>query len=114
MWIDRKVYENLLLDNAKLREESRVLNDRVTAQQAALEWFMIRVTQLEKERAALVHNYMGVKLETPDFRPRVVAQNLPENIPDTIGSMSFADIGDEAAKRLGLGWDESGAVTRHQ
>lgn len=116
MWIDRKVYEAMLLDNAKLREESRILNQQNQSLHAGLEWFMVRTTVLEKNNALLINNYMGIKLETPDYRstPMQVAAPVPTNIPLTLGMPNnmFADMGDAEAKRNGVGWDPAGNVTQ--
>lgn len=111
MWIDRNVYENLMLDNAKLREESRVLNQQNQTLRSSLEWFMVRVTQLEKERAVLVQNYMGVKIETPDYRPAPSPREVPLDIPSLIGAMGFNDMGDDEARRLGIDFPDA-APTR--
>ena len=112
MWISRKVYENLLLDNAKLREESRVLNGQNHTLTTSMEWFMVRTTQLERERAVILNHYMDVKIEVPNYQPVPTPRDRdePKNIPEMLGTMGFADVGDAEAKRLGIGWDRSGAV----
>lgn len=110
MWISRKVYENLVLDNAKLREESRVLNGQNHTFSTSLEWFMVRTTQLERERAVILNHYMDVKIEVPNYQPAAIERDAPQSIPDMLGTMGFADVGDAEAKRLGIGWDRTGAV----
>lgn len=111
MWIDRNTYDDLRLDNAKLREESRVLNQQNTAIRSTLEWLTVRVTQLEKERAALVYNYMGVKIETPDISPAPSVPEVPMDLPAVLGASGlFSDVGDAEARRLGLDWNGDGRV----
>lgn len=110
MWIDRKAYEDSRLELATAKEEARVLFEQNRAMRSTLEWFMVRVTQIEKERAILTEHYMGIKLETPDFRRGAPVAEVPQNIPDMLGSMGFNDMGDEAAHRLGLDWDAAGKV----
>lgn len=107
MWIDRTTYENLTLDNAKLREESRVLNQTNYASQTTLDWFRVRVSQLERERAQLLHHFMGLKIEVPEIvqRPQSSAEALNP-------SMSFEDVGDTKARELGVGWDTAGLMAR--
>jgi hypothetical protein len=105
MWVDRKTYETLLLDNAKLREESRVLNQTNHQQETTISWFMVRVTQLEKERAQLLFNYTGVKVETPEYQP--APRSSAESLNPT---PSFDDIGDAEATKLGVGWDSAGML----
>lgn len=107
MWIDRKVYENLMLDNAKLREESRVLNNMNQQQESTIRWFMVRTTQLEKERAQLIFNYMGVKVETPEYAPAPRVQSAAEIMSQV---PSFEDVGDTEAARLGVGWNDQGEM----
>lgn len=105
MWLDRKVYESLLLDNAKLREESRVLNNANHAQQTTIDWFRVRITQLERERAQLLFNYTGVKVEVPEIT------KAPQSVEEILGgSVSFADLGDAEAKKQGVDWDAAGLM----
>ena len=116
MWVDRKTYTEIGLELAKVREEARVLNDQNRTLRTSLEWLMVRVTQLEKERAALVYNYMGVKVEVPDIQPsrpavRSTPHEVPLAVPATLGFAGFQDMGDEEAARHGIGWDDEGKVT---
>lgn len=118
MWISRKHYNDLLTANAGLSAQARTLADQNTTLRTSMEWFMVRTTQLEKERALLVQNYMGVTLETPDYRPQPTkAANqkvIDQDIPSLISAMSFADMGDAEASRQGIAWDDDGNVTQRK
>lgn len=106
MWVDRKLYEQMRDEWVKNHEECRVLGQRMSAMDTTLDWFRIRVTQLEKERAQMVERYTGVKIEVPNI---VRVPDVPvEQVLSEVAS--FDDVGDDIAKRLGIGWDASGKV----
>lgn len=97
MWIDRKVYEHQIAELAALRAQNATLKEQNVGLRGSNEWFMVRTTQLEKERALLTEHYMGVKLEYPDYRPAPTKQaaEVPLNIPAMLGSpQMFQDIGE--------------------
>jgi S-adenosylmethionine synthetase len=114
VWIDRKTYDALRLDYAKANEEARVLDAQNIALRTTLDWLMLRMTFLEKERAVMIQHYMGITLEVPEVSPaRSKAAQVPLDIPAMLGHPPgmFSDIGDEAARKLGLDWDkDSGEV----
>lgn len=116
MIISRVAYNDMLAELAKLREESRVLNQQNVTLRSTVEWFMVRTTQLEKERAILVDHYMGVKLETPQYVPPRLGpdpvREVPVDIPEMLGSVNFGDMGNDAARAHGLDWDASGNVVK--
>jgi hypothetical protein len=71
---------------------------------------MLRLTQSENERAQLIHNYTGVKITIPSIEP---APN-PISMSDILNSTTnFEDVGDDEAKKQGLDWDATGALTRN-
>lgn len=114
MWISRRQYDALLSERQDLHialaeERGRVkeLTARVTAQDTTVDWFRVRVNQLEHERAQLLYNYTGVKVETP------VIQKAPEavSVADALHSVpNFNDIGDAEARKLGIGWNDDGTI----
>lgn len=99
---------NALLQRVgELLGENRALRDQNKALQVHLDWFKIRTTQLERERAQLLYKFTDVKVEVPDYTPTPppsVEQILNES------ASSFEDMGDEAASRAGIGWNEGGQV----
>lgn len=106
MFLDRKVYDDLRLDNAKLQTEARVLSEQNRALQTTCDWFRVRISQLERERAQLLFNYTGVKVEVPE----IVAAPTAKDTHPLNAVPHFNDIGDEAAKLLGVGWNADGTL----
>ena len=106
MWIDRKTYDDLRLDNAKAQTEARVVSEQNRALQTTIDWFRVRISQLEMERAQMLYNYTGVKISTP----------VIERAPDTDVARAlqavqgFEDIGNKEAARLGIGWNDDGTL----
>lgn len=78
MWISRKEIETLRIENAKLREEIRAVqlqaheraigfereNARLRSDQ---DWFKLRLNQVEQERAMLMADRIGVRVNVPQF-----------------------------------------------
>ena len=111
MWIKRSEYRQLVQDTAAALGARDAMQRQVDAQKVNQDWMVLRLTQLEHERAQLIHNYMGVKVTVPTIELDVPV--TPES--SAIGSdlPSFNDVGDEEAKKLGLDWDDDGFVTQH-
>ena len=107
MWIHRKTYDDLRLEWTKAHEEARVLAQQNQALTTTLDWFRVRITQLEMERAQLLWNYTGVKIPTP-----VIAKNVNANA--ITQTPDFADVGDAEAARLGISWAEDGSLVYAQ
>jgi hypothetical protein len=66
-------------ENAQLREQVA----RLTADQ---EWFKHRLTQIEKERAMLIHDRIGLRLPVPEFQP------VTENPSDMLNHAVMPDL----------------------
>lgn len=108
MWIDRQTYERVRLDHEKSNTEARVLSEQNRALQVTLDWFRVRITQLELERAQLLFNYTGVKVPTPqiDVAPPADQASHPFHaVP------SFNDMGDVDAAKYGVGWNGDGTLS---
>lgn len=107
MWVDKKVYQHYHDEWVKCHEEARVLSQQNLALHTTMDWMRMRVNQLEHERAMLIQNYMGVKIEVPTIR----SKEDVTMVPPTLGGRSiFDDMGDAAAKAEGVAWDDSGKV----
>ena len=110
MWVDKRVWQadhDASVRNIALITELRAQN---TALLTTMDWFRVRITQVEHERAALIYKYMGVKIDVPSI------EEAPEPTGLTSGDIlsqipSFEDMGDEEAKRQGIGWDAQGELT---
>ena len=104
MWINRKVYTNLVLAEAATKAAYTEQARQVAALTATMDWLRVRVTQLEMERAQLMYNYMGIKVPTP------VIERAPE-VPQRVDALpDFNDVGDAEAARLGIGWNPDGTL----
>lgn len=111
MFVTKKVWDlvnNLKVEASEALGRNSELVRRCEAQQTTLDWLTMRVTQLEKERAQLLFMYTGVKVETPVIGTAPTSP-IPQNAPlDALPN--FDDMGDEAAKKLGIDWDADGRV----
>jgi hypothetical protein len=107
MFVNQSVFVDLVAARAKAEGEARALAEQNKALQVSIDWFRVRISQLEQERALMLYNYTGVKVpvQTIERAPdqESVAEKL-NRIP------SFNDLGDDEARRLGVDWDESGVV----
>ena len=104
MWITRSIVDDLRHSNTKLTTENALLIGQNSALNTTLDWFRVRITQLEHERAVLLRTYMGVivpevSIEREDPTPRLDSTNA---VPH------FHDMGDDEARKAGLDWDEQG------
>lgn len=106
MWVDRESYQRQELALARAQEASRILSEQNRAQQVTLDWFRVRITQLEVERAQLLYNYTGVKVPTP------VIESAPSEAVAAALSRTpiFQDMGDAEANSQGIGWDANGEI----
>jgi hypothetical protein len=113
MWISTAAYLRNKEDEIKLRTERDAAVALAKQQETTLAWFMHRLTQVEQERARLIFNYTGVKVESPTYEPepstegkQTMAAQLNANPLNNLPN--FSDVGDEEARRLGLDWDADG------
>lgn len=118
MWITQTAY--LELQKALIGAQAEVA--AIKAQQAALtntnDWLMVRVTQLEMERAKLIEVNYGVKVDVPviEKRPEHFVTGMTTGQPKLDSdfslnqTISFNDVGDDEARRLGISWNDNGEV----
>ena len=107
MWIATKTYTDLLQKLGDAQGEARALAEQNRAHQVTQDWFRVRITQLEQERAQLLFNYTGVKVSTPSIIERAPESDVARALQAVQG---FQDIGDAEARRLGLGWNDDGTL----
>jgi hypothetical protein len=107
MWISRLAYDEQ--HTALIRATAVVteVKSHNVALQTTLDWMRVRLTQLEYERAALIHNYMGVKLVIPEIEPAPNSVKASDILNQTL---SFEDVGDEEATKQGITWDSQGEL----
>ena len=113
MWIPKHVYRELEDAHARAREAfvaANIVREVLERHNAALtttvDWFRVRISQLEMERAQLLFNYTGVKVATPSI----------ERVPDPVEghplnqTVHFGDVGDREAAKLGIRWNQDGTL----
>lgn len=107
MWVKQALFMELVGKESAAKGELAALQARFAAQDAMVDWFRIRLTQLEKERAQMILKLYGVVIESP------VLMKEPETQPldQVLGEVStFNDVGDEVAARLGIGHNPDGTL----
>lgn len=88
-WNDR--YDRLLATAAEVNGKAQRLEIENTRLRADLDWFKLRLNQVEKERGQLIQAAIGVKVSVPEFVP---AREDPE---DTFNEMpDFSTVGENA------------------
>jgi chromosome segregation ATPase len=92
-----------IAEAATLKEQNRVL-------QTHLDWLRVRVNQIEAERARLIEKALQIKVAVPTI-------SSPLHPPDRTAAPKleqlaalFEDVGDEAARELGIEHDADGGV----
>ena len=111
MWITRSEYVDLVDKSARMQGERDAMQRQVDAQKTNQDWMVLRLTQLEHERAQLLYRYMDVKVTVPTVELDVPVTPATSAIGSDLPS--FNDVGDDEAKKLGLDWDDQGRVMQH-
>lgn len=93
--ISKESVDALREDSAALRAENIALRTELQTTKANFSWLTLRVNALEMERAVLLEKVTGVKVAVPE-----IARPLP--IDQLVNQLSFEDMGDDMAKKLGL------------
>ncbi len=92
----QKTNATLIEELAKARAENAVLRSEGQATKVNMDWLRIRGNKLELENAALLQKAYNISLPVPEL------VRTPNAEFDNTQNFSFDDIGDEAARRLGL------------
>jgi len=106
MWIARDEWQKIRTERDYAASKAATLSEQNKVLQVTLDWLRVRQTQVEHERAQLLFNYTGVKVNVPVIeheRPSVEGHPL-NAVPN------FEDMGDEEAARLGIGWAPDGTI----
>lgn len=114
MWISREVYTDLRDKLVKAEEKAAAEVVANRALKETLNWFMVRVTAMEKERAVLLHRMFDVKIPAPEY----VEAPPPDIVPNPFGANSklneiadlFRDMGDAKADQMGIAHGPDGEV----
>ena len=107
MWVPKEVadwfqiskdsVDALRTELATLKAERDVLKDQLRGAQINSDWLRMQVNSLQMERAALMEKAYNIRVPIPELARTTSLQS-----PISIEDFSFSDIGDEAARRLGL------------
>lgn len=122
MWVNKQLFDMIVADNKaqqldlhKLNAECAVSASRVqglreqkSKDDITIDWMRHRINALEKTNAVLLQKAAGVFVPVPEIvptRPGTITE------PADFSHMpSFADVGDEEAKRLGVAVDDLGFI----
>ena len=109
MWLSRIVYQDLRESLVAAQAERDTQHATVAALNTTMDWFRVRITQLEHERALMLQNYLGVTVPTMSIDKVETPSHIRPNYDPV---PHFDDIGDEEAKRLGIEWNpETSEIT---
>lgn len=113
MWINRNVYDNLITENAQLKGANREQARSIATLTTSIDWMRVMLTKLDKERVALIENYMGVKVAAMEISaPAAQTRADKEGAAALAAAVApyFTDMGDEEAARQGVSWNAEGEV----
>ena len=105
MFVSVKVHQATLQELAAVRAKYEILEREHAGQQTTLTWQILRINQLEKERAILFGRVTNLPIPVPEL----VQNAIPSSIPLASDAL-FEDMGDAAAKRAGIDHDDEGVV----
>ena len=105
MWVPKTILDyfgvnvelvrDLQSELAKVRAEAESAKTQLAVTNNTISWLQVKVNQLEMEKAALIERAYNIKLPVPEIiRTPAIHQDMSAVI-------SFDDIGDEAASKLG-------------
>ncbi len=110
MFLSRKIYDDLTVARIRAEESARAYQETNKGLQVTLDWLRVRVTQMEKERAAIIHAAYGVKIPVPEIAKAIDPfENHPFN-----ETLSFAGLSDQEAEAQGISHDAEGHVVYGQ
>lgn len=113
MWISQAVWLKEREEYLKLQAERDAVKAQFKSQEITLGWFMHRLTQVEQERAKLIFNFTGVKVEAPEYQPEQAAAEAAASLLNSnpLNALpNFNDVGDAEALKQGIDWDSNGEV----
>lgn len=91
-------------DNIALRTKVEMLTVQLAISQNNFEWARLRLNHVEDERAALLHRVVGMAIPAPHLERsgRESMADSREALNSLIGQISFDDVGDDEARKLGV------------
>jgi hypothetical protein len=108
VFLSKRAYQDLLDRITKAEAQSAAQLKANEMLGASMNWFRHRITQVEAERAVLIHHTLGVKIPSPVFE-----RETPTRLDVPINEMAmemFKPLTDEEAQKQGLTWDAEGRL----
>lgn len=105
MWMSRTLYRDWYARLVKAEVAHETLVRENAALQITMDWFRVRITQLEQERAAFFTQYLKVNIPTPTM----IANSAIDPVPFH-AAPHFQDVGDAEAHAMGISWNPDGTV----
>lgn len=93
--ISKQAVDSLREDLAAVRAERDLLKLQLATATNHFDWLRIRINALETERAQLIEKAYGIKIPVPEIV-------RPNRSPMDMNADLFSDMGDDAAKTLGM------------
>lgn len=110
MFISRRAYQDLQDELTKARSEVIAQVNANRMLEATLNWMRHRITQMEAERAVMIHRVFDVKIPTPTFETQSTLNAADKFMQDMKENNLFAPLSDREAAEQGIGWDEEGRL----
>lgn len=112
MWIRRRDYDYLQGELTAARTKAAVLSEQSAQARTQIAFMMARCNHLEQERAVYLRQLTKLDIPTPELAavqapPAAVRE---QDILAAMGSSMFEDMGEDEARRQGIGWDTTGGV----
>jgi hypothetical protein len=108
VFLSRQAYQDLKDELVQVRAQAAAQLEANKVLQTNMDWFRHRLTQIEKERAQLIHHALGVKIPTPEFDRVPDAAQRPLLDHPLENQDIFRGLSDEEAAKQGLQWDIDG------
>jgi hypothetical protein len=111
VYLSRQAYQDLKDELTQARADIRAQVDANKVLQTNMDWFRLRITQIEKERAQLIHHALGVKIPTPEFEvsPDAAKQQFFQDHPFHQDDI-FRGLSDAEARKQGIELDAEGRL----
>lgn len=94
--VAKQALQDLREELVAVRTERDVLKQELQSAKINADWLRVKVNSLELEKAGLMEKAYNIKLPVPEI------VRAPNKVGDPFENFTFDDMGDEAARLLGL------------
>jgi predicted nuclease with TOPRIM domain len=109
VFISRRAYQDLKDEITQARADAAAQRKANEVLEANMNWFRHRMTQIEAERAVLIHRALGVTIPTPEFHKVDPVKKFMSD--HALSDMDiFSGLSDEEAREQGIEWDGDGRL----